>query len=126
MAGFDARDSTCVDRPKDDYVGGLAKGVKGLRIGMPREYFSQDLARDVADPIHAAIEEYKKLGATVVEVSLPNQTLVGAGVLRARARRGVVEPLALRRRALRPSRARVHATSSTCTARRARRASAPR
>ena len=75
MAGFDARDSTCMDRPTDDYVGGLAKGVKGLRIGMPKEYFSRDLARDVGDPIHAAIEEYKKLGATVVEVSLPNQAL---------------------------------------------------
>jgi aspartyl-tRNA(Asn)/glutamyl-tRNA(Gln) amidotransferase subunit A len=75
MAGFDARDSTCMDRPKDDYVGGLAKGVKGLRIGMPREYFPKDLARDVGDPIYAAIEEYKKLGATVVDVSLPNQHL---------------------------------------------------
>jgi aspartyl-tRNA(Asn)/glutamyl-tRNA(Gln) amidotransferase subunit A len=75
MAGFDARDSTCMDRPKDDYVGGLAKGVKGLRIGMPREYFPKDLARDVGDPIYAAIEEYKRLGATVVDVSLPNQHL---------------------------------------------------
>jgi aspartyl-tRNA(Asn)/glutamyl-tRNA(Gln) amidotransferase subunit A len=75
MASFDARDSTCLDRAKGDYVGSLAKGVKGLRIGMPREYFSKDLARDVADPIHAAIEEYKKLGAKVVEVSLPNQHL---------------------------------------------------
>src|SRR5258708_2712470 len=75
MAGFDARDSTCMDRPKDDYVGGLAKGVKGLRIGLPREYFSKDLARDVGDPVHAAIEAYRKLGATTVEVSLPNQHL---------------------------------------------------
>ena len=75
MAGFDARDSTCMDRAKDDYVGGLARGAKGLRIGVPREYFSRDLARDVADPILAAIEEYRKLGASVVEVSLPNQHL---------------------------------------------------
>ena len=75
MAGFDARDSTCMDRPKDDYVGGLGRGVKGLRIGVPREYFSKDLARDVGDPILAAIEEYKSEGATVVEVSLPNQHL---------------------------------------------------
>ena len=75
MAGFDARDSTCIDRPKDDYPGGLAKGVKGLRIGMPREYFSKDLARDVGDPIHAAVEEFRKLGAKLVEVSLPNQHL---------------------------------------------------
>jgi aspartyl-tRNA(Asn)/glutamyl-tRNA(Gln) amidotransferase subunit A len=75
MAGFDERDSTCMDRAKDDYVGALGGGVKGLRIGMPREYFSKDLARDVADPILAAIEELKRQGATVVEVSLPNQHL---------------------------------------------------
>ena len=75
MAGFDVRDSTCMDRPKDDYVGGLARGVKGLRIGVPREYFSKDLARDVGDPILAAIDEYRKKGAAVVEVSLPNQHL---------------------------------------------------
>ena len=75
MAGFDARDSTCMDRPKDDYVGSLGLGVKGLRIGVPREYFSKDLARDVGDPILAAIEEYKRQGSTVVEVSLPNQHL---------------------------------------------------
>jgi len=75
MAAYDARDSTCLDRPRGDYVGGLARGVKGLRIGMPREYFSKNLARDVGDPIHAAIAEFKKLGATVVEVTLPNQHL---------------------------------------------------
>jgi aspartyl-tRNA(Asn)/glutamyl-tRNA(Gln) amidotransferase subunit A len=75
MASFDARDSTCIDRPKDDYVGRLGEGVKGLRIGMPREYFSKDLAADVGDPIRAALDEYVKLGATLVEVSLPNQHL---------------------------------------------------
>jgi len=75
MAAYDPRDSTCLDRPKGDYVGGLARGVKGLRIGMPREYFTKDLARDVGEPIHAAIAEYRKLGATVVEVTLPNQHL---------------------------------------------------
>ena len=75
MVGFDQRDSTSVDRPRDDYVGGLATGVKGLRIGLPRQYLSKDLARDVADPIVAAIAEYQRLGATVVEVDLPNQAL---------------------------------------------------
>jgi aspartyl-tRNA(Asn)/glutamyl-tRNA(Gln) amidotransferase subunit A len=74
MAGFDARDSTCMDRPKDDYVGGLAK-AKPLRIGLPREYFTKDLAQDVAKPILAAVEELKKLGCETVEVSLPNQGL---------------------------------------------------
>jgi len=75
MAGYDERDSTCVDRPVDDYVAGLAGGVKGLRIGVPREYFTKDLAPDVAAPIRAAIDELAKLGAKVVEVSLPNQRL---------------------------------------------------
>jgi aspartyl-tRNA(Asn)/glutamyl-tRNA(Gln) amidotransferase subunit A len=75
MAGFDARDSTSADRPVDDYVAALARGAKGLRIGLPREYFSKDLATDVAAPILAAIEEMKRLGATTVEVSLPNQHL---------------------------------------------------
>jgi aspartyl-tRNA(Asn)/glutamyl-tRNA(Gln) amidotransferase subunit A len=49
--------------------------VKGLRIGVPREYFNKDLANDVAAPIRAAIDELVKLGATTVEVSLPNQHL---------------------------------------------------
>ncbi len=75
MAGFDERDSTCVDRPVDDYASKLAGGVKDLRIGVPREYFTSDLAPDVAAPIRAAIDELVKLGAKVVEVSLPNQHL---------------------------------------------------
>jgi aspartyl-tRNA(Asn)/glutamyl-tRNA(Gln) amidotransferase subunit A len=75
MAGFDARDSTCMDRPAEAYTKLLAGGVKGLRIGVPREYFNRDLASDVAVPIRAAIDELVKLGATTVEVSLPNQHL---------------------------------------------------
>jgi aspartyl-tRNA(Asn)/glutamyl-tRNA(Gln) amidotransferase subunit A len=75
MAGFDARDSTCMDRPKDDYITAIDRSVKGLTIGVPKEYFAQGLAADVGDPIMAAIEQYRKLGAQVVEVSLPNQAL---------------------------------------------------
>jgi len=75
MAGFDARDSTSMDRAKDDYAGALGRGVKGLRIGLPREYFTSGLAQDVARPIEAAITELERLGATTVEVSLPNQHL---------------------------------------------------
>ena len=75
IAGFDARDSTCLDRPKDDYVGALSKPLHGVRLGLAREYFTKDLAQDVAAPILAAVEQMKKLGATVVEVSLPNQHL---------------------------------------------------
>jgi aspartyl-tRNA(Asn)/glutamyl-tRNA(Gln) amidotransferase subunit A len=75
MAGFDPRDSTSIDRPKDDYPGALARGVRGLRIGLPKEYFSGGLAQDIARPILAALEELKRAGATTVEVSLPNQRL---------------------------------------------------
>jgi aspartyl-tRNA(Asn)/glutamyl-tRNA(Gln) amidotransferase subunit A len=75
MAGFDARDSTSMDRPKDDYVGSLGRGVEGLTIGLPREYFTKDLAQDVAAPILAAVEELRRRGARTVEVSLPNQHL---------------------------------------------------
>ena len=75
MAGFDSRDSTCMDRPVEKYTTLLGGGVKGLRIGVPREYFNKDLAGDVAVPVRAAIDELVKLGATAVEVSLPNQHL---------------------------------------------------
>ena len=75
MAGFDPRDSTCMDRPKDDYVGGLGRGVQGLRIGKPREWFSSGLSGDVAAPVLAAIAELERLGARVVDVDLPNQEL---------------------------------------------------
>jgi len=75
MAGFDPRDSTSMDRPKDAFAGALAGGAKGLRIGLPREYFTQDLAQDVAGPILEAVEGLRRLGATTVEVSLPNQHL---------------------------------------------------
>jgi aspartyl-tRNA(Asn)/glutamyl-tRNA(Gln) amidotransferase subunit A len=75
MAGFDARDATSMDRPADDYAGSLGRGVEGLTIGLPREYFTSDLADDVARPILAAVEELRRRGARTVEVSLPNQHL---------------------------------------------------
>jgi len=75
MAGFDERDSTCMDRPVERYTAMLEGGVKALRIGLPREYFNKDLAADVAAPIRAAIDELVKRGATTVEVNLPNQHL---------------------------------------------------
>ena len=90
------------------------------------EYFGDGVDADVAAAIDAALAEFRKLGATTVDVALPNVKPVGAGLLRDRAGRGVVEPVALRRRALRPSRRRSTPTSPTCTGRRAPKASAPR
>ena len=72
MAGFDPKDSTSVDQPLDDYLGSLDKPLSGLRIGLPKEYFGNGLDPKIADAVMAAVEELKKLGATVKEISLPN------------------------------------------------------
>jgi len=75
MAGFDERDSTSIERPKEDYARDLARPLAGLRVGLPKEYFTADLSPDVAACVTAAIAELKAQGATPVEVSLPNQAL---------------------------------------------------
>jgi aspartyl-tRNA(Asn)/glutamyl-tRNA(Gln) amidotransferase subunit A len=75
MAGFDERDSTCVEREVPDYTAGLNDDLKGLRIGLPKEYFGEGLDPAVAQAVEAAVEEYKRLGAEVVEISLPNTSL---------------------------------------------------
>jgi len=75
MAGFDPRDSTSVDRPVEDYRAGLNDSLRGLRIGLPKEYFGEGLDNGVAAAIEAALDQYKKLGASVVEISLPNSAL---------------------------------------------------
>ncbi len=75
MAGFDERDSTSVERDVPDYTADLNKDLKGLKIGLPKEYFGEGLDAEVASAVNAAIEEYKKLGAEVVEISLPNTNL---------------------------------------------------
>ncbi|MDH5182754.1 MAG: Asp-tRNA(Asn)/Glu-tRNA(Gln) amidotransferase subunit GatA [Gammaproteobacteria bacterium] len=75
MAGFDERDSTSMDRAVPDYTAELNQDLKGLKIGLPKEYFGEGLDAGVAKAVEAAIEEYKKLGAEVVEISLPNTGL---------------------------------------------------
>ncbi len=75
MAGFDQRDSTSAERDVDDYTCGLNHDLSGLKIGLPKEYFGEGLDPEVAKVIEAAIEEYKKLGAEIVEISLPNTHL---------------------------------------------------
>ena len=75
MTGFDPRDSTSLQRDKEDYVRDLNKPLVGLRIGLPKEFFAEGLAQDVADCVNAAIAEYKKLGATIVDINLPNSKL---------------------------------------------------
>ncbi len=75
MAGFDSRDSTSIEREVPDYRGGLENSIEGLKIGLPKEYFGEGLDTEVARVVEAAIDEYKKLGAEVVEISLPNTGL---------------------------------------------------
>ena len=72
MAGFDPKDSTSVDQPLDDYLAALDKPLAGLRIGLPKEYFGAGLDARIGEKVLAVVEELKKLGATVKDISLPN------------------------------------------------------
>lgn len=75
MAGHDERDSTSLDRPAEDYTLGLDQPLAGLRIGLPKEFFGEGCAPDVMAQVQNAIGEYRKLGAQMVDVSLPNSHL---------------------------------------------------
>ena len=75
MAGLDTKDSTSIDEPVPDYAASLNADMKGLKVGLPKEYFAEGLDADVAKRIDDAINEYKKLGAEFVEISLPNTHL---------------------------------------------------
>jgi aspartyl-tRNA(Asn)/glutamyl-tRNA(Gln) amidotransferase subunit A len=88
MVGPDVeRDSTSLDRPAEDYSAGLeqplaglsaataALPLKGLRIGLPKEFFGTGCAADVLAPLHAALAELEKLGATLVDITLPRTEL---------------------------------------------------
>ncbi len=75
MTGFDERDSTSLQREKEDYLRDLNKPLSGLRIGLPREYFAKGMSSDVEKVIEQALDEYRRLGAETVEVSLPNSPL---------------------------------------------------
>ncbi|MGD1825304.1 Asp-tRNA(Asn)/Glu-tRNA(Gln) amidotransferase subunit GatA [Chromobacterium violaceum] len=75
MAGFDARDSTSLERAKEDYARDLNQSLAGLKVGLPKEYFAAGLDADVARAVDNAVAELKKLGAEAVEISLPNTEL---------------------------------------------------
>lgn len=84
MAGFDANDSTSLEKDNEDYTRLLgqpladapaAQPLKGLRIGLPKEFFGEGLAADVRAAVDAAIQQYQTLGATIVEISLPKTEL---------------------------------------------------
>ena len=75
MAGFDPRDSTSVERAREDYSHDLNASLECVRIGVPREYFGEGLASDVEQAVRAALQEFVKLGATLVDISLPKTEL---------------------------------------------------
>ncbi|MBK1890223.1 Asp-tRNA(Asn)/Glu-tRNA(Gln) amidotransferase subunit GatA [Undibacterium sp. 14-3-2] len=75
MVGFDEKDSTSLDRKPEDFNRDLNKSIQGLRIGVPKEFFGEGLAPDVEQSVRAALAEYEKLGATLVDISLPKTEL---------------------------------------------------
>jgi aspartyl-tRNA(Asn)/glutamyl-tRNA(Gln) amidotransferase subunit A len=75
MTGFDPNDSTSLERPQEDFTRDLNNKLQGLKIGIPREYFGKGLASDVEQAVRAALKEYEKLGATLVDISLPKTEL---------------------------------------------------
>jgi aspartyl-tRNA(Asn)/glutamyl-tRNA(Gln) amidotransferase subunit A len=75
MAGFDARDSTSLDRPKEDYSRSLKMDLKGIRIGLPKEYFGEGIEPGVRSAVEEAIRWFEAQGAKTVQVELPNTKL---------------------------------------------------
>jgi len=75
MAGFDARDSTSLERPTEAFSRLLDEPLAGLRIGLPKEYFGEGMSADVRNAVEAALAEYRQLGATTVEIELPASDL---------------------------------------------------
>ena len=72
MSGFDERDSTSSNTPTINYRAGLNNSIKGLRIGLPREFFTPDLDPAVATRIQSVIKQFEQLGCEIVDISLPN------------------------------------------------------
>src|SRR5699024_6344895 len=75
MAGFDGRDSTCVERETPNYMRSLEESIEGIKIGLPKEYFGESLDPSIAAVIEKAIKEFEGLGAQICEISLPNTAL---------------------------------------------------
>ncbi len=75
MAGFDTKDSTSAEQDVPDYSANLNNSLQGLKIGLPKEFFDDSLNAEMATAIETAINEYKKMGAEIIEVSMPNLKL---------------------------------------------------
>ena len=75
MAGFDARDSTSIEHPAENYARDLDQPLSGLRIGVPKEHFGEGLSADVGKSVETALKELEKLGAKRISIGLPNSSL---------------------------------------------------
>jgi len=75
MAGFDARDSTSLERPKEDYGRSLNQDLQGLRIGLPKEYFGDGIDPGVRNAVEEATRWFESQGARGVQIELPNTKL---------------------------------------------------
>ncbi len=75
MAGLDPRDSTSVDLAVPDYTADLEQALDGLRIGIPRQHFAAGLNADVEQAIRDGLQEFEKLGASLIDIDLPNNHL---------------------------------------------------
>ena len=72
IAGPDARDPTCEARPVPDYAAALARPMAGLRVGRPRQFFFDDCDPEIAGVLEASLDVFRRLGATVIDVDLPD------------------------------------------------------
>ncbi len=75
MAGLDKKDSTSIDKPVEDYSASLSDSLDGLKIGVPKQHFTEGLTAGVEQTIREALKEYENLGATITEIDLPNNHL---------------------------------------------------
>ena len=75
MVGFDPNDSTSLDKPVEDYSASLGDSIKGLTVGLPKEFFSDDLDESIREKVEEAIDVIKRAGAYIKEISLPNINL---------------------------------------------------
>ena len=74
MAGFDSRDSTCLDTAVPDYLSALNTGLENVRLGIPKEFLDPSIDAEVLSAIETALEEFEKLGAKLVDIELPNSS----------------------------------------------------
>ncbi len=72
ISGHDTRDATCAKRPPESYTSGLGASINGVRVGIPKEYFIEGIEGEVSAAVNGAIQDIKKTGCVVKEVSLPH------------------------------------------------------